>query len=220
MIGRKRAADPTETKAKPRVRKRTPRPGRGTLVIISSLLIGSAFIRLGGDAGRAIAEQIAAQDAGHEMTDGDHSPGATAKSDCTPPADIAAMLAAFKAREDALQAREAKMKSRMKALELVDQKISERMAELKSAESELRGTLALADSAAENDIARLTSVYQSMKPKDAAALFEQMDPTFSAGFLGRMEPGAAAQIMAGLTPATAYTISAILAGRNANVPTE
>jgi flagellar motility protein MotE (MotC chaperone) len=35
-----------------------------------------------------------------------------------------------------------------------------------------------------------------------------------------MRPDAAAGIMAGLQPQTAYTISVVLAGRNAKVPTE
>ena len=57
-----------------------------------------------------------------------------------------------------------------------------------------------------------------MKPKDAAALFEEMSPEFAAGFLGLMRADAAALIMTGLEPTTAYSISVILAGRNANVP--
>jgi flagellar motility protein MotE (MotC chaperone) len=57
-----------------------------------------------------------------------------------------------------------------------------------------------------------------MKPKDAAALFEEMDPGFAAGFLGRMRAVAAASVMAGLSPQTAYSVSVIMAGRNANAP--
>ena len=45
-----------------------------------------------------------------------------------------------------------------------------------------------------------------------------MEPDFAAGFLGRMRPDAAAAVMAGLTPETAYSISVILAGRNATAP--
>ena len=80
--------------------------------------------------------------------------------------------------------------------------------------------LAVAEKAAEGDLSRLTSVYEAMKPKDAAALFEAMEPEFAAGFLGRMRPDAAAGIMTGLSPETAYMISVVLAGRNARAPTE
>jgi len=84
----------------------------------------------------------------------------------------------------------------------------------------LRETIALAESASDNDLDRLTKVYESMKPKQAAALFEQMNPNFAAGFLGRMRPEAAAMIMAGLSPEAAHSFSVVLAGRNANVPRE
>lgn len=108
----------------------------------------------------------------------------------------------------------------MKALDLADHAIEEKIAALETAERALSATLALADGASESDLGRLTSVYENMKPKDAAALFETMDPAFAAGFLARMRPETAAGIMAGLSPQVAYKISVILAGRNAAVPTE
>ncbi|MEZ5673973.1 MAG: hypothetical protein R3D81_01625 [Thalassovita sp.] len=80
--------------------------------------------------------------------------------------------------------------------------------------------MAVADQAAERDIGTLVAVYENMKPKDAAPLFEEMDPNFAAGFLSRMKPEAAAGIMAGLSPNVAYTISVVLAGRNAEAPKE
>ena len=94
----------------------------------------------------------------------------------------------------------------------------EKMAELVEVEAALRETLSLADGASEADLSRLTSVYEQMKPKEAAALFETMDPAFSAGFMARMRPDAAAGILAKLSPQAAYSISAILAGRHALVP--
>ncbi|MEP4475030.1 MAG: hypothetical protein ABJ024_08265, partial [Lentilitoribacter sp.] len=78
--------------------------------------------------------------------------------------------------------------------------------------------MALANTAAEDDLVRLTAVYENMKPKDASALFEQMEPGFAAGFLGRMRADAAAGILSGLSPQVAYSISVILAGRNADIP--
>ena len=103
---------------------------------------------------------------------------------------------------------------------IAETEIDRKMAALEEAEANLRATLALANGAAEEDLARLTDVYANMKPKQAAALFEEMDPNFAAGFLGRMRPDAAAAILAGLTPRAAYTISVVLAGRNADVPKE
>jgi flagellar motility protein MotE (MotC chaperone) len=78
--------------------------------------------------------------------------------------------------------------------------------------------LALADGAAEDDLVRLTAVYEAMKPADAAALFQTMAPEFAAGFLGRMRAEAAAAVISGMTPESAYSISVLIAGRNALVP--
>ena len=94
------------------------------------------------------------------------------------------------------------------------------MVALEMAEESLVSTMARASTASENDLTRLTAVYENMKPKEASALFEEMDPEFAAGFLGRMRPDAAASIMTGLNSGKAYAISVILAGRNANAPSE
>ena len=112
----------------------------------------------------------------------------------------------------------AELDAREQTLALVEASIAEDLQRLEQAEAELRATMAAADQAAENDIGRLTAVYENMKPKDASALFQAMEPAFAAGFLGRMRPEAAAKILAGLEPQAAYTISAILAGRNARAP--
>jgi len=90
--------------------------------------------------------------------------------------------------------------------------------ELAAAETNLKEVLALADGAAEQDIARLTAVYEAMKPADAAKIFDAMAPDFAAGFLGRMQPAAAAAVLAGMAPDKAYSISVLIAGRNAMVP--
>lgn len=196
---------------KKRPAKVKPR-NRGALFIVTSLLIGSALLRLGDGAGHALAK-VSESDAQADMK-------LPEPQVCEPAPDVAAMLEAFQTREARVKQKEQEIADRMRALQVADAEITRKLNQLESAEAELRATLALADSAAENDLGRLTAVYQNMKPKEAAVLFEEMDPQFAAGFLGRMEPAAAAGIMAGLAPQTAYTISVILAGRNANVPKE
>jgi flagellar motility protein MotE (MotC chaperone) len=186
--------------------------GRGSTLVICSLLLASAAIRVGGEAGKAVAVEssLPAVPAGVS-----HADAAEARVDRE---GIQQMLAAFQEREQRIERLERQLEVRKKALAVADQEVSRRLAALESAEDSLRSVLAIADSAAEDDLARLTSVYENMKPKDAAALFEEMEPVFAAGFLGRMRPDAAAEVMAGLAPKTAYTISVILAGRNAQAP--
>lgn len=185
------------------------RPAKGALFTIGVLFISSAVLRLGLTASEAIAlEKAPVQEATSESV----------ATTCDTPGDLSNMLAAFKEREATLAEKESQIEKRMKALALADEKVATKLAALTKAEAELRATIALAETAAEDDLSQLTTVYENMKPKDAAALFEQMDPEFSAGFLGRMKPAVAASILAGLSAERAYTISVILAGRNANVP--
>ncbi|CUI01471.1 MotE family protein [Leisingera aquaemixtae] len=190
----------------------------GTLMMLAVLLIGSAAVRLGLEAGPAIAREVASlKEPGREES---AHKGETRGESMPSSAELQTMLAAFREREQALAAREAEIQDRMKALEIADQAINKKLVALEQAEEKLRATLALADGATEADVTRLTSVYEQMKPKEAAALFEEMDPAFAAGFLARMQPEAAAGIMAGLSPEAAYTISVVLAGRNGAVPRE
>lgn len=190
---------------------------RGTLMLLAFFLVGSAVLRIGLEAGPAIAREVA--DMGDMEKDGNaHS---TPKMATGPDAaELQTMLAAFSEREERLAQREAELEDRLKALEIADRAIDQKLADLQKAENDLLSTLALADGAAETDVGTLTAVYEKMKPKDAAALFEEMDPSFAAGFLARMRPEAAAGVMAGLSPEAAYTISVVLAGRNGNVPRE
>lgn len=193
--------------SRPRRKSRKNRPARGVLMIIAFLLVGSALLRASLGAGQAIAE--------NDVTDRSVSNGPMS---CETPADLAGVLAALQSREQRLDMREEQIRARMQALTLADRELEEKLSSLAAAEERLRATMALADTAAEDDIARLVSVYEAMKSKEAALLFEEMSPEFAAGFLGRMRPEAAAGVLANLTPQAAYSLSVILAGRNALVP--
>jgi flagellar motility protein MotE (MotC chaperone) len=106
----------------------------------------------------------------------------------------------------------------MAALSLAEEAIKKRTEEMTAAETELKKTLQIADGASEADLTRLTAVYEAMKPADASKLFTEMAPEFAAGFLGRMTPAAAAAVIAGMDPGKAYSISVLIAGRNALAP--
>lgn len=193
-------------------KSRRRQAGRGTLVMIASILLLSAGLRVGDGAGQALA---LAKDGVEVSPLSEATPQA-----CETPEDLKRVLAAIQQREKALTKREAAIQDRMQALSVAERETDKKLQALREAEDNLRQTIAMAESASETDLGRLTKVYENMKPKQAAALFEEMDPNFAAGFLGRMRPEAAAAIMAGLTPQAAHTFSVVLAGRNANVPTE
>lgn len=180
--------------------------GRGTLHLLAGLLIASAVVRISAQAGPALAEGAAAATESETVSE--------------PAVETDALLAAFQAREARLVTQESQLRDRLQALRVAEVEIEEKLQALRAAEEALSATIALADSASETDLAQLTTVYENMKPKDAAALFEEMTPQFAAGFLGMMRPDSAALIMTELEPETAYSFSVVLAGRNANTPTQ
>ena len=196
-----RAAMATAPRSAKRPRRRQ---GRGALVVIVALFAGSGLIRLG-EGAIAYGRTATAEPA----------PEAEA---CRPQGDVAPLLAALRERADRLAVREAELDDRAQAISVASAQIDQKIADLVAAEERLAATLTLADTAAEDDVARLTAMYEAMKPKDAAPLFEEMAPDFAAGFLGRMRPDAAGALLAALEPKTAYTISVLLAGRNAAAP--
>lgn len=193
--------------------KRRHMAGRGSVLLIASLFIGSAGLRVTMGANAAWADN----DFAREML----TPVVQQTADAPASAnrsEIAGLLDALRQREAAVTEREAQVEIRTKSLDVAQQEVERRIEALEAAEQRLSATLALADTAAEDDLSRLTAVYENMKPKEAAALFQAMEAEFAAGFLARMRPDAAAKIMAGLEPQNAYSISAILAGRNASAP--
>ncbi len=182
------------------------RPRFGALTLIIFLLSTSGLIRLGEGAGRAYARAAEAM------------PEVASEDACATDPGLMPMLQSLREREAQLDAREARLEDRAAAMRLAQEQLDQKIAALIEAENDLARTVAVADQAAEADVARLVTLYESMKPKEAAPVFEAMAPDFAAGFLARMRPDSAAQVLAGLKPETAYAISLLMAGRNANAP--
>lgn len=181
------------------------RYGRSLLATLALLMAASGAVRLGHGVGTAMALQA-------------ETPVQTAAGPLQCPDPPERLLEAIRARQSDIAAQDAALRDRKAALELAEKAIEARLEELKDADARLRETLAIADGAAEKDIQRLTAVYEAMKPAEAAKLFETMAPEFAAGFLGRMRPEAAAAVLSGMPAETAYSVSVLIAGRNALAP--
>lgn len=183
---------------------------RGTssvLLLLSLLFLGAGMSRLG----LGVAEVIAAEtnptaELAEEMGASDPSPD---------PGDL---FAALRAREARLEQAEASLQARQIALREAEAELERQISSLTQVEAQLAQTLRLTEGAAEQDLSRLTTVFEHMKPQQAAELFGQMDTEFAAGFMARLRPDFAGEVMAGLDPVIAYAISAVLAGRHARTP--
>lgn len=142
----------------------------------------------------------------------------TAAAQCTEDGDVAALLTAVHERESQLRQRALEIADRERALESAEARMREERERLEVTRKRLEKTLSIADDAAEADIQRLVSVYESMDPKKSSKIFETMDIGFAAGFLARMRQDVAAEVLGGMPAERAYAISATIAGRNANAP--
>jgi flagellar motility protein MotE (MotC chaperone) len=186
------------------------KPLNSALRVIMGMLLVSGLIRLG-TVGAAIARDTGPTE---EII------LSTASGACEADPALDELFDIIKTRTDQLDDKEFALLNREKDLEAADILIQANLERLIAAEERLAKTIDMVDGASEDDLGRLTAVYESMKPKTAADLFGQMTPDFAAGFLGRMAPQAAGAIMSGLSPEDAYAISVVLAGRNATVPKE
>ncbi|QDL94760.1 hypothetical protein FDP22_23085 (plasmid) [Paroceanicella profunda] len=183
------------------------------LMLVAVCFGGSLALRL-----TEHGEVIAAELSGHGEETVAGAPAVT--PGCSPDPGANDLLAAIRDREAQLEARESELAGREQMLSVARAKIEEQIASLEDAERRLADTLSIADKAAEQDVARLVSVYETMNPKAAAQIFATMDVSFAAGFLTRMRPESAAAILAGIDADRAYAISATMAGRNARAPTQ
>lgn len=176
------------------------------LILLAGLFLAAGMSRLG----LGVAVVIAGEsDTPPELSDRD------TRTETPDPGDL---LATLLAREDKIERAEAALAAREEQMRAAEAAIMRQMTELEAAEARLAATLSLTETAAEEDLQRLTSVFENMKPQQAAELFSQMDTDFAAGFISRLRPDFAGEIMAGLDPVLAYAISAVIAGRHARTP--
>ncbi|SPH19361.1 hypothetical protein ASD8599_00086 [Ascidiaceihabitans donghaensis] len=189
------------------------RTGRGSVALIALMFLGSAGMRIALSTDAAFAKT-----ANTENESTQPKTQSTTNSPQSESRTVPALLDALIKREEKVKETEERQALRAESLEKAKKEIESKLVQLEALEERLSKTLAQARGAEEKDLARLTTVYESMKPAEAAALFEAMEASFAAGFLGRMRPDSAAAIMAGLDPQKAYTISVLLAGRNGKVP--
>ncbi|MCV6823085.1 MULTISPECIES: MotE family protein [Halocynthiibacter] len=190
------------------VRSRKRKSSRNVLIIVASFFILSALMRLGSGAGPALAREF-------------ESLTAPAEPDyCIPTDGLEALVTSLQERERNAEKREAEIAERLATLAIAERVYEENMQDLLAAEEALSQTIAQANSAADEDINKLTALYENMKASESAPLFEQMEPDFAAGFIARMRSETAANILASLPAESAYAISVVLAGRNANIQSE
>lgn len=114
-----------------------------------------------------------------------------------------------------LEERQEEIKIREASLAAVEAKLETQLATVEEANANLQKKIDTLKTVANEDLKHLVGMYQTMKPKQAAEIFNSMDPAFAAGFLREMSSDKAGLIMANMDTRKSYTVSVIIAGRNA-----
>ncbi len=200
------------------------------LILISAIFASAAVLRAGGlvmsfamaepadAAGQAMAQQQGEEQSAmpEPMTEA----AATAPED---PDDMAAvsggdrpelLLRAIRARSISLDERERKILERERALEVIAKRVSAELPKLEQERLALAELIANAQRHSVEGTEQLVKIYQTMKPKQAAAIFDEMDPRIAVVFLRDMRGEAASFIIANMNVKKAYAITLLMAGRN------
>lgn len=111
-----------------------------------------------------------------------------------------AVLLDLRKRREALDAREAALRARESVLDATAQKLDQRVAELKALQARLEQLDAARRKRDDSDWLGLVSLYEKMKPRDAARIFNDLDMGVLVKLLDHMNERRAAAILAAMNP--------------------
>ena len=121
------------------------------------------------------------------------------------------VLRSLQARRETLDAREGEIGTREAAAGAAEARLSEQIAELKALETQVQGLLAKMDEKSEGRMASLVKSYETMKPKDAAAIFNGMEDDLLTDIAKSMKPATLAAVLSSMQPKRAEMVTRLLA---------
>ncbi len=123
------------------------------------------------------------------------------------------VLESLSERREVLDARENEMVMRERLIEAAERRVEERINELRTLEARIQDLLLFRDEAEEAQLASLVSVYENMRPKDAARIFDTLDETILVDVVSRMREQRIALVLAEMQPRAAQELTVMLATR-------
>ena len=121
------------------------------------------------------------------------------------------LLESLAARREELEARARELDMREVVLSATEQRVDENIAELKKLQASVEKLIGRFDERKEARIKSLVTIYEKMRPKDAARIFNELDLTTSLAVLERMREGKAAAIIANMSATKAKAVTNDLA---------
>jgi len=130
-----------------------------------------------------------------------------------------AVLESLGRRRETLQQQEGQLDLREKLLKATEERIQKRVDELKKLEERIEAAVAEKKQQEENEIAGLVTMYENMKPKDAARIFDRLSLPILMKVVRQMKPRKMADILARMSPEAAERLTVAIAS-NASQPVQ
>lgn len=127
------------------------------------------------------------------------------QTDFTP--DEVHVLQNLAQRREELDKRALEMNQHEALLTAAEQRIDGKIKELETLRGELQGLLQQVDGQEEERIASLVKIYETMKPREAAAILEGLEMSVALVVLERMREAKSAPILAAMDPQKASKIT-------------
>jgi flagellar motility protein MotE (MotC chaperone) len=121
-------------------------------------------------------------------------------------------------RRDELAARARALDDREAMLKATEERIAAQVEQMKQMKAEYQQMRSQRDDAAEASMRRLVTVYEAMKPEEAARIFETMEGAVLLDVVMRMGERRLAPILAQMSPAKAQALTIAMANRRAIIP--
>jgi flagellar motility protein MotE (MotC chaperone) len=122
-----------------------------------------------------------------------------------------AVLESLSARRTELDTRETELAMRLALIEAAEKRVAERQAALETLQTQVAALVDEKKAAEEEQFKGLVSMYETMKPKEAALIFNELDPKVLLRVAKAMNPRKMAPIMAKMLPEKAQRLTVGLA---------
>jgi flagellar motility protein MotE (MotC chaperone) len=128
------------------------------------------------------------------------------------------LLQALRDRSMKLDDRERDLDQRAAVLKAAEKRLEEKVADLDAVKLELQNMMARNNEAEDGRLRSLVKIYESMKPKEAAAIFDKLEINVLLGVVERMKENKVAPILASMQPDRARQVTDMLADKSQRPP--
>ncbi len=129
-----------------------------------------------------------------------------------------AILESLQKRREQLDARARDLDMRESLLKAAERRVEDKVAQLKDVEAKVKSAQGDRDKAEAKHFHDIITMYENMKPKDAARIFDRLDMNILVEVSTKMKPRAMSAILAQMAPAAAERLTVELANRASGQP--